>query len=165
MSALWRQPERSRSQAQSSISRPSASALTRCRPLQPTCWFVSSRKSIPLSQKDVRCILHSHARLPPRAGRDVVDDEQMIFHDQHFLFADPSHQRCMRHVCHLPRSFFHALHLHRRHFRQRLANALRLFGIGLALLRQLNRLVRLRASKQSSSPRSPRSGDSRAFDV
>ena len=96
-------------------------------------------------QKHPPRILHPHARLPPRPRSHVVNHKQMIFDDQNFLLAHPSHQRRMRHKGQLAAESSSMLFTSTAgNSAQRLANPLRLFGIRLSILRQLNRLVRLR---------------------
>src|ERR1700676_3225036 len=95
-------------------------------------------------QKHPPRILHPHTRFPPRPRTQRITHQHMIFHDQNFLLAHPSHHGRMRHKRHPPRGVLYALHFHRRQGRQRLANALRLLRIRVSILSQLKWLIGLR---------------------
>lgn len=75
----------------------------------------------------------------------------MILDDQQFLLADPAYESRMRNERDSTGHIFDALHFHRGQIRQGFPNLLRLFRAGLALLRQLNGLVRTRGGGDGRS--------------
>ncbi len=100
----------------------------------------------------------------PRCA-DVVQHQQVIFHDQHFLLADPSHQARMRHKRHSPRRVLHALHFHCRQVPPRPSEFAATLRDSPLPVPPTESACWPAPSPQLSSPRIPSRGDSRAFEV